>query len=61
MIGLSRSLCTDMHFREPERAGEPNARIFAVVAWREARVRRAMSFAVGPSLHPINRTRGRAT
>jgi AhpD family alkylhydroperoxidase len=30
------SVCTDLHSRELERAGEPNARIFAVAAWRDA-------------------------
>ena len=30
------SVCTDIHSRELEHAGEPNARIFAVAGWREA-------------------------
>ncbi len=30
------SVCTDMHSRELEHAGEPTARIFAVASWREA-------------------------
>jgi AhpD family alkylhydroperoxidase len=30
------SVCTDMHSRELEYAGEPTARIFAVASWREA-------------------------
>lgn len=30
------SVCTDIHSRELEHAGEPSARIFAVAAWREA-------------------------
>jgi AhpD family alkylhydroperoxidase len=29
-------VCVDIHSRELEHAGEPNARIFAVSAWREA-------------------------
>jgi AhpD family alkylhydroperoxidase len=30
------SVCVDIHSRELEHAGEPNARIFSVAAWREA-------------------------
>jgi AhpD family alkylhydroperoxidase len=30
------SVCTDMHSRELEYAGEPTPRIFAVASWREA-------------------------
>jgi AhpD family alkylhydroperoxidase len=30
------SVCTDMHSRELEQAGEPTPRIFAVASWREA-------------------------
>jgi AhpD family alkylhydroperoxidase len=30
------SVCTDMHSRELENAGEPTPRIFAVASWREA-------------------------
>src|SRR5918993_4568536 len=30
------SVCVDMHSRELRRAGEPDARIFAVAAWRDA-------------------------
>jgi AhpD family alkylhydroperoxidase len=30
------SVCTDMHSRELEHAGEPAPRIFAVASWREA-------------------------
>lgn len=30
------SVCVDIHSRVLEHAGEPNARIFAVAAWREA-------------------------
>jgi AhpD family alkylhydroperoxidase len=30
------SLCVDMHSRELRQAGEPDARIFAVAAWRDA-------------------------
>jgi AhpD family alkylhydroperoxidase len=30
------SVCVDMHSRELASAGEPNARIFTVAAWREA-------------------------
>jgi AhpD family alkylhydroperoxidase len=30
------SVCTDIHSRELQHAGEPTARIFAVAAWREA-------------------------
>lgn len=30
------SVCVDIHSRELELAGEPNARIFAVAGWREA-------------------------
>jgi AhpD family alkylhydroperoxidase len=29
-------VCLDMHSRELEHAGEPNAKIFTVAAWREA-------------------------
>jgi len=30
------SVCTDLHSRELEQAGEPTARIFALAAWRDA-------------------------
>jgi AhpD family alkylhydroperoxidase len=30
------SVCVDMHSRELRQAGEPDARIFAVAAWRDA-------------------------
>lgn len=30
------SVCVDMHARELKRAGEPDQRIFAVAAWRDA-------------------------
>ena len=30
------SVCVDMHARELRQAGEPDARIFAVAAWRDA-------------------------
>ena len=29
------SVCVDMHWRELQKAGEPDKRIFAVAAWRE--------------------------